>query len=238
MKYFNKATNIEEAKTLYKSLALLNHPDKGGDTLTMQEINAEFDEVFIFLKHAPQYKSTSTETSTEYKRSFYTQQGWEGERYDRNLRVKDITKIMRDYVKFVYPNFKFSISKSDYNSIHISMMEAPVNMFKSPEEVPTVDQWGRESDDYKKTIAQGCCQVNHYYIMDCVILTDYAKSVMSDIYKMVSSYNYDDSDSQTDYFDTNFYVNLSIGKWDTPLKIVQKTARISGKEDKTSKRIS
>jgi len=32
MNYFSKAKTIEEAKALYKKLALANHPDKGGDT--------------------------------------------------------------------------------------------------------------------------------------------------------------------------------------------------------------
>ena len=34
-----------------------------------------------------------------------------------------------------------------------------------------------------------------------------------------TAYNYDDSDSQTDYFDTNFYYSLAIGKWDKPFTI-------------------
>lgn len=42
MKYFKKCKTIEEVKGLYKKLALENHPDRGGDTATMQAINAEY----------------------------------------------------------------------------------------------------------------------------------------------------------------------------------------------------
>jgi hypothetical protein len=33
---------------------------------------------------------------------------------------------------------------------------------------------------------------------------------------IVQSYNFDDSDSQCDYFHTNFYLHSGIGKWDKP----------------------
>jgi hypothetical protein len=42
MKWFNECGTIEQVKTAYKKLAKLHHPDLGGDTLTMQEINKEY----------------------------------------------------------------------------------------------------------------------------------------------------------------------------------------------------
>lgn len=43
-RYFDTCNTMDEAKTLYKSLARQNHPDMGGDLRTMQEINAQFAE--------------------------------------------------------------------------------------------------------------------------------------------------------------------------------------------------
>jgi hypothetical protein len=40
--YFQDCLNLDEAKSLYKKLARQHHPDMGGDTATMQEINAEY----------------------------------------------------------------------------------------------------------------------------------------------------------------------------------------------------
>lgn len=48
MKYFNSCTSIEEVKHLYKQLAKEHHPDKGGRTVTMQEINSEYS--FVIAK--------------------------------------------------------------------------------------------------------------------------------------------------------------------------------------------
>ena len=50
--YFDDCRNINELRAAYKRLALRNHPDMGGDTKTMQAINAEYDRAFEVLKRA------------------------------------------------------------------------------------------------------------------------------------------------------------------------------------------
>ena len=42
MKYFTGCKTLDEIRALYKKLALQHHPDRGGDTATMQEINKEY----------------------------------------------------------------------------------------------------------------------------------------------------------------------------------------------------
>lgn len=42
MKWFNECKTVDEVKTTYKKLAKEFHPDLGGDTATMQEINKEY----------------------------------------------------------------------------------------------------------------------------------------------------------------------------------------------------
>lgn len=43
MKYFTNCTTLEDLKKEYRRLTMLHHPDRGGDTATMQAINAEHD---------------------------------------------------------------------------------------------------------------------------------------------------------------------------------------------------
>jgi hypothetical protein len=45
IKYFYNCHSLEEVKRKYKELAMLHHPDRGGNTATMQEINLEYEEI-------------------------------------------------------------------------------------------------------------------------------------------------------------------------------------------------
>lgn len=50
MKWFNNPETLEDLKKQYKKLAFQNHPDRGGKTSDMQEINAEYEALFSRLK--------------------------------------------------------------------------------------------------------------------------------------------------------------------------------------------
>lgn len=65
MKFFQGIDNIEDLKAEYRKLAMKNHPDRGGDTATMQKINAEYSELFERLKDV--HKSTRPDGPRTYK---------------------------------------------------------------------------------------------------------------------------------------------------------------------------
>ena len=45
MKWFKGIKDLNELRRAYRSLAIKYHPDKGGDTVSMQEINDEYDKL-------------------------------------------------------------------------------------------------------------------------------------------------------------------------------------------------
>jgi len=65
-------------------------------------------------------------------------------------------------------------------------------------------------------------------------LSDYGKQVVGSLNKNLNSYNYDDSDGMVDYFDTNFYGGVQIGKWDKPY--VVEDQKIEAKVERFKKR--
>ena len=71
MKYFTNIRTLDELKAAYRRLALKYHPDMGGSTEIMQEINNEHDALFEQLKRqhnasADEYHQT-TETAEEFR---------------------------------------------------------------------------------------------------------------------------------------------------------------------------
>lgn len=62
LKYFKDCNTKEECKKLYKKLAFMYHPDRGGDTETMKAINAEFD----YVMENNIFKSSKKDTKKDY----------------------------------------------------------------------------------------------------------------------------------------------------------------------------
>lgn len=51
-KYFQNCRSLDELKKEYRRLVMLHHPDRGGDTATMQAINAEYEQMHELLKNS------------------------------------------------------------------------------------------------------------------------------------------------------------------------------------------
>ncbi len=63
MDYFCNCKTVEELKAEYKRLARKNHPDVGGDTATMQEINRQYEAAF---NRANGNDGATTETAADF----------------------------------------------------------------------------------------------------------------------------------------------------------------------------
>lgn len=222
MKHFKNIQSLNDLKDQYKKLALANHPDKGGVTAIMQEINVEYEVLFPIWKD--RVKDSSEETAKTTRQEFYTQYGWKGQNYNSNLHMTDITKIIRGYVKLKYPTYKFSVRTRDVYSLDISLMEAPQDVFI----YENLNEYEKKKHDDK--ILE--MQLNHYHLERDNRLTELCREIMKDVINFAQTYNFDDSDSMIDYFHTNFYLHVEIGQWNKPFKIVEKTTRIKNNKQK------
>ena len=63
MTYFKNCKSLEEIKQLFRKLAIENHPDKGGDTETMQAINSAYQ--FAIANYMNTGKFSQTEIDEE-----------------------------------------------------------------------------------------------------------------------------------------------------------------------------
>lgn len=100
-----------------------------------------------------------------------------------NLSCKDTAKEIRKHLKKQFPEVKFSVTSS-YNKVDIDIKSSPYcnDKLEDNRELECLDYRRFEEAHNKELLA----------------IKDYCT-------KLLSSYNYDDSDSMTDYFNTHFY---------------------------------
>lgn len=212
MKYLVNITSFDGLKKLYREMAMKLHPDMGGSDEEMQILNNEYDVLFPIWKNRTEVESGvhTEETADGDRIYFYTQNGWAGENYKCGRSTKEIAQIIRTYLKEAYSDCKWSVRYSSYSggsSIHVSLIEAPYCVFK----------------DKSKTHES----INHYYFDRGENYIPKAHAMLKDVLAFIESYHYDDSDGMIDYFDTNFYYDLSVGTWDKPFKVVYREPKKS-----------
>jgi disulfide oxidoreductase YuzD len=109
--------------------------------------------------------------------------------------VTEIPKLLREFIKKKYPNYKFSVTRTNYNSINVDLFEADFDAFVT---------------DIKNT------PINPFYIQNDTNLTADAKKVMQDIYDFLSPNEYKNSGAY------NFYLTMNVGRNAIPYKNVGK----------------
>ena len=131
MTYFQNIHSLADLKKEYRRLALEHHPDKGGDTAIMQQVNTEFGRLFEAWKEKPDIPSTSTgyeydypgATAKEYTKYVYNEYRWKGRNY-KGQHAPEIVGLVRAWLKETYPGYKFSVRRENCHSIHIRLMKA------------------------------------------------------------------------------------------------------------------
>ena len=182
MTYFQNIHSLAELKKQYRTLALDNHPDKGGSTEIMQQINAEFTRLYAVWKDDTTVSATASgyesdyagATAEEYADYVYNEYRWTGSNY-KGQHAPEVVELVRTWLKETYPRYKFSVRRPDYNSIHISLMQADFEAFTAASGVKTY------------------ADINHYHIDSETDLTERAREVMTNVCAFVQSYNFDDS---------------------------------------------
>ncbi len=105
-------------------------------------------------------------------------------------------KTIRESIKKEFPKFKFSVTRQDFSTVCIAIMESPI--------------------DFGKTYAQ----VNHYHYASQWGHNQDAKTLFEKIMKIV------EETAAVEYYETgdygnqpNYYTHLAIGKWDKPYQV-------------------
>jgi hypothetical protein len=108
-------------------------------------------------------------------------------------------KSIRDQIKNAYPNYKWSISRRHHSTVAIVLQES---------DLPIV----------------GYQDVNPYWFKTSEKLDDKTKAVFTKVLAICNSvercYDRNAGDMSADYGDSTYFIDLDIGKWDKPHKII------------------
>ena len=93
MTYFQNIHSLADLKKEYRRLALQHHPDKGGDTAVMQQVNVEFEKLYDVWKDSTNMSADTTgyeydysgATAKEYAEYVYNEYRWKGRNYKGTL---------------------------------------------------------------------------------------------------------------------------------------------------------
>lgn len=107
--------------------------------------------------------------------------------HNRHADTKTICAECRAHLKARFPEMKFSIRKTSHNSIDADIISGPYKRERvMTDRFGNPDPWGHWENSEELDAVLKYCDA------------------------FLQSYNYDNSDTQTDYFDVNFYGHFSI----------------------------
>jgi hypothetical protein len=123
--------------------------------------------------------------------------------------VQNLKPVLKKY------GIKGSLSVRSHMTIALTLKSGKIDFIKNFNETvaaqPGGFRNGRPADKY--------LQVNTYWFQEH--FTGKAKEFLAEAKKaLLSAGWYDNSDIQTDYFDTAYYIDINVGKYDKPYEVV------------------
>jgi hypothetical protein len=143
--------------------------------------------------------------------------------------TKEIAKKIRSELKKQMPGYKFSVRTENYSggsSINVSIMKSPIRLIRNMSEIPE----NTNTNNYPRSQIEEMQsklyhQLNHHIDDEYnpeswnngVFLTEKGHNDIKKIVEICLEDHWYESDAMIDYFHTNFYFHLELGKWDKDL---------------------
>lgn len=129
---------------------------------------------------------------------------------------KELKKAKLEKIKPVLKKFglKGSLSVSNHSTLVLTISEGKIDF---------IDNFNKTCGANHSYLARGWkpqkdyIGVNHYWYQDHFVGT--ALKALKELIDVLFEGHWDESDIQSDYFHTAYYVDVKIGKWDKPYKL-------------------
>ena len=110
------------------------------------------------------------------------------------------TKAIRENLKKAFPSIKFSVKNQHHSTVAISIMASSLEL--NAHTLEAIKNYGNAS-------------VSPYWLDQSDYCQETKETLMA-IFDIANKGNHNNSDSQSDYFDVGWYVNLEFGQWNKP----------------------
>lgn len=133
----------------------------------------------------------------------------------------DDVKSIRNALKEKFPNFKFGCKKGSGSlSVDVTIKQGPIDFISNYNTVAG-KRFGDDPMRFRE--ATGELQINQFWFEDH--FDGQAKTMIAEVLNIIKTAPsggwYDASDIQSDYFNTAFYIHLSVGEWNKPYALVK-----------------
>ena len=136
------------------------------------------------------------------------------------ISTEDV-KHIRNELKKELPQYKFSVVRDHHSSVSIALMKGPA--FK---DYAYFDRYGNETKIGNLSDGEHH-QINQFHLEDfygkdnAKILGKIHTISLTAPAKNGGKVWYNNSDAMIDYFDTAYYVHISVGKWNKSYEVVE-----------------
>lgn len=136
--------------------------------------------------------------------------------YMNQERKNRIAGLLKEALKS--EGIKYTLSVRNLSTIVMKISAAPIDFIRNSRETrkvtPRFDVYGVPIVDTREYL-----DVNPHWVLS-EAFSGKALEVMEKILKALNDGNWDRSDSQSDYFDVGWYIDIKVGDWNKPFKVL------------------
>lgn len=134
--------------------------------------------------------------------------------------TKDQVKDKTDKIKSIVKKYgcKVSVSGSNSSTITVRFTEGVIDFWQNY--VDTMENNGRvfDKEHIEWAKSKGNLKINHYWL-DRHYSGEVLK-MLNEVLVVLKEGHYDNSDAMTDYFNCAWYMDIQVGRWDKPYKLL------------------
>lgn len=107
---------------------------------------------------------------------------------------------------------KGTLSVNNHSTLVLTLTEGKLDIIGNHNAVVRNSSWSGH-------VATDHLNVNHYWFRDHY--TGKVKEFLEKVIAAMNVGNHDNSDIMTDYFDVGWYIDVNVGKWNKPYKLIK-----------------